>query len=244
MVRRRRITLLASFAISARLALLAQPGPPPEFEVAMVKVNTSGASLSSWDPDHHGNFNAENTSLKLLIGFAYHMPAFLISGPAWTESSRYDIQAKGPRGSSDSQVQLMLQKLLQDRFELRVHRETKETAVYFLELAGTGLKAPAADAAPPEQDSGFPPGQWSALSMTNTLGEFAGSLSRFAGRPVIDHTGIPGSYRLRLWFNNQSAEGPSLPTALSEQLGLRLKAGRAPVESLVVDSARQTPTEN
>src|ERR1017187_10322434 len=100
----RRMTILASIAISARLGLLAQVGMRPEFEVASVKPNTSGGNLSTWDPDHHENFKAENTSLKSLISSAHHIPPFMIFSPTWIESLRYDINARGAPGTSDAQI--------------------------------------------------------------------------------------------------------------------------------------------
>ena len=238
---------LAGAAIFVALTLYAQVGTGPEFEVAVVKPNLSGSNVSTWDPDHHGNFRAENTSLKTLIGTAYHIPKFMIVGPAWIESLRYDINAKGTPGASDAQVNLMLQKLLEERFQLRVHYEAKEMSVYLMEVARSGLKARPVDASKPTDGSASPPGQWtgSYMRMTGTLTEFAGSLSSFAGRPVVDRTGIQGTFVLKLWFNNNpESDGPDLIAALGEELGLKLRAGHASVETLVVDSAKKTPSES
>jgi uncharacterized protein (TIGR03435 family) len=78
-----------------------------------------------------------------------------------------------------------------------------------------------------------------------SLAELAGDLSGPAGRPVLDRTGIQGTFRLRLWYaHNPESEGPDLFSALREQLGLRLEAERDQVETLVVDHADKVPTEN
>jgi len=184
--------LLSCFVLVNSHWAFGQQPARPEFQAASVKVNVSGDHLGSWDPDHHGNFKAENTSLKMLIGSAYHVPDFMISGPSWMESLECDINARGTPGATDSEVWLMLQTLLEDRFHLRVHRETKEMAVYFLEVASGGLKIQPFDPSKPETPSHFPPGRWKALTMAGTLASFAGSLSGFVERPVLDRTGIQG----------------------------------------------------
>lgn len=230
--------LLAAFATAVAQS-------PLVFEAATVKPNLSAGNLSKWDPDHHGNFKAENASLKNLIGFAYHVPGLMISGPSWIESLRYDVNAKGTPEASDSQVAMMMQGLLEERFRLRVHREAREMPVYFLEIANGGPKAPPADPSKPAPTSHLPSGAWSYLYMPGTLAAFAGNLSGFAGRPVIDLTGTAGTYHFELWFNNHSeSDGPDLFNALREELGLRLRSGRDSVEILVVDNAEKVPVEN
>jgi uncharacterized protein (TIGR03435 family) len=241
----RLMVLLTCLAIVGPMTSSGQSVARPEFEVASVKVNASGGNLSSWDPDHHGNFKAENTSLKELIASAYDVPRFMISGPSWMESLKYDINARGTPGTPDSQVWLMLQTLLEERFHLRVHRETKEMAVYFLEVASGGLKIQPLDPSKPETPFHFPPGRWSALTMAGDLAHFAGSLSGFVERPVLDRTGVQGTFGIVFWYDNRpESEGPDLPAALREELGLRLTPGRGAVEILVVDHTDQTPTEN
>ena len=201
-------------------ALWCQTPARPEFEVASVKARLSDDQGSRWNPEH-GNFTAENTPLKQLIRLAYQVPASSVSGPGWLDSLRYDINAKGHGDAPESQVMLMLQALLADRFHLQLHRETKETAVYFLVVANGGMKMQSADAPNP---------------------------SDLAGRPVVDRTGIPGSFRLRLWYtrytSTSESEGPDIFAAVREQLGLRLEPGRGPVETLIVDRADKVPTEN
>ena len=236
--------LLIGVAMLWPAALWSQQAARPEFEVASVKPNLSGDGMSRWDPVH-GNFTAENASLKQLIGFAYHLPTLMISGPGWMESARFDIDAKGKADVPDSQVALMVQALLEDRFHLRAHRETKDGAVYLLEVASGGLKAPRADA-PPTPYPQLPPGPHAMMQMAHTtMAELAANLVNFAGRPVLDRTGIEGTYRVRVWYgNNPESDAPDVFTALREQVGLKLESGRGPVETLVVDQADKVPTEN
>jgi bla regulator protein BlaR1 len=215
----------------------------PVFEVASVKPNLSGDPGAQLNPEH-GNFTAENASLRQLIRLAYHVPDFMISGPAWLDSLRYDINAKGMGDAPQSQVALMLRALLADRFHLQVHRETKEMSVYFLVVAKGGLKLQSADAPDPAPFPNLPPGPHGVMQAARiSLADLAGNLSRPAGRPVLDRTGIQGTFRLRLWYtNNSESEGPDLFAALREQLGLRLEPGRGPVETLAVDHADKVPT--
>ena len=174
--------LLIGVAMLWPAALWSQQAARPEFEVASVKPNLSGDGMSRWDPVH-GNFTAENASLKQLIGFAYHLPTLMISGPGWMESARFDIDAKGKADVPDSQVALMVQALLEDRFHLRAHRETKDGAVYLLEVASGGLKAPRADA-PPTPYPQLPPGPHAMMQMAHTtMAELAANLVNFA-RPA------------------------------------------------------------
>jgi uncharacterized protein (TIGR03435 family) len=213
--------------------------------VASVKPNLSGGGGSQWNPQH-GNFTAENATLKQLIGFAHHLPELTISGPGWLDSARFDINAKGAGDAPDSQVRLMLQALLQDRFHFQAHRETKEMAVYSLVVASGGLKAQPADAPNPAPFPKLPPGPHAVMQMAHaSMAELAANLSNFAGRPVQDRTGIQGTFRLMVWYgNNPESDAPDLFTALLEQVGLRLEAGRGPVETLVVDHADKVPTGN
>ena len=235
------LVALAMFAS----ALWCQTATRPEFEVASVKVNGSMSGGSQWNPQH-GNFTAENASLKQLVGFAYHIPGFLISGPGWLDSARFDINAKGKGDAPDSQVRLMMQSLLADRFHLLAHRETKEGPVYFLSVMSGGLKAQPADTPNPAPYPQLPAGPHAMMQMAHaTMAELAVSLTDFAKRLVVDRTGIEGTYRVQVWYgNNPESDAPDLFTALQEQVGLKLESGRGPVETLVVDRADKVPVEN
>jgi uncharacterized protein (TIGR03435 family) len=212
-----------------------------EFEVASVKPNPSGGGISVLVPGH-GNLMVSNATLKHLIGYAYHLAEGMISGPSWLDSARFDIFAKGKGNEPDSEVQLMTQSLLAQRFGLRSHRETKDGPVYFLVPTNGGLKAP------PETDrrpfNAPPPGPHLNMRMDAPLDEFAAILTNFAGRPVIDQTGITGKFNLALWWGKDPDTDPDIFSALQEQLGLKLKAGRSQVEVLVIDYVEKEPTAN
>jgi len=234
------LVALAMFAS----ALWCQTATRPEFEVASVKVNSSMGGMSRWNPEH-GNFTAENASLKQLIGFAYHLPGSLISGPGWLDSARFDINAKGKGDAPDSQVRLMLQSLLADRFHLKGHRETKEGAVYFLTVMSGGLKAQPADQ-PSAPFPKLPPGTRAGVLQDphTTMAELAQGLTNLAKRPVVDRTGVQGEYRVMVWYgDNPETDAPDLFTALQEQVGVQVKSQKVPVDVLVVDRA-EMPSEN
>jgi uncharacterized protein (TIGR03435 family) len=188
-------------------------------------------------------------------------------------ADRYDIEATA--GGNVSQAVMrgpLLQALLEDRFQLKFHREVREGAVYVLSLAKGGIRMPAMaeggcrpvdlknPAAPPA------PGQAAAeLCGTETrkkngalltvnvrgisMSDLAdGLFTELAGRPVIDKTGLSGLFQFHVEFSPDDAAvdvaaGPSLFTALREQAGLKLEAGKGPVPMFVVDRVER-PGEN
>jgi uncharacterized protein (TIGR03435 family) len=132
----------------ALLAAVIAAQTPPAFEVASVKSTThgqrdkDGVSHSSQNIHSPGRFTAENSSLDELIRFAYQLYDYQLVGPRWLndDSVCFDIEAKGPAGSSQAQVRLMLQALLVERFKLAVHRETRTLPVY--ELVSASVVSP------------------------------------------------------------------------------------------------------
>jgi uncharacterized protein (TIGR03435 family) len=244
---RRSLEMTREFLIGLAMfapALWGQTAARAEFEVASVKVNLSGDGGADWNPEH-GNFTAENATLRQLIMFAYHLPGSMISGPGWLDSVRFDIHAKGKGDAPDSQVELMMQSLLAGRFHLKVHRETKEGPVYFLTVMSGGLKAQRADTPHPTPFSELPEPHPMMRDSHVSMAELAGALTDLIRRPVFDRTGIEGEYRVMVWWGNKlQADAPDLFTALQEQVGLKLESGRGPVETLVVDAADKVPVEN
>jgi uncharacterized protein (TIGR03435 family) len=160
----------------------------------------------------------------------------------------------------------MMQVLLEDRFQLKIHRETTEGPVYFLSVARGGPKLhPFTEGSctpystlprPPLQ-----PGQKYCERIINglspsveaqgaTLDEFSKTLRIVVDRPVIDKTGIPGRFDIRVEYSREGTGGasdpagpPSLFTAIQEQLGLKLEPGKGPVGSFVIDHIER-PTAN
>jgi uncharacterized protein (TIGR03435 family) len=116
------------------------------FEVASVKPNSSGSGHSDTDVDNN-LLRMTNVTLKACIVWAFSMTDAQVSGPSWLDSERFDIVAKTESGEPQPQ---MLQAVLAERFNLAVHRETKEQTLYELVVAKNGPKLKKAD--PGEDD--------------------------------------------------------------------------------------------
>lgn len=230
------------------IALTAQVAAPPSFDVASVKPNKSGSGSSSQNYGH-GSLIATNVTLHDCIKLAYGVKDYQISGPVWLNSEHYDIAAKTESPVTADLFRTMIQTLLAERLNVKVHRETKQLPVYALVAGKNGLNLHAVDAGP-EKDGlgrGYISGQ--RMSMAN----LADKLSQLLDRPVIDRTGTKGVFDVELkWVadgerrrEGDNPDGPtSVFTALQEQLGLKLEAGKGPVEMIVVDHAEKEPTGN
>ena len=251
------ITLTRVEALAHRPPATTHPAKP--FELATIKPNRSGTVSGvsgrggSIRPSK-GQIAMENVTLWKALGFAYGTGEdkdYAITGPPWLKSERYDILAKIPPGTTWEQMRSMLQATLTDRFKLALHRETKEMPVYAMVVARDGLKIHETEAG--RGGFSFAPGRIQARSAP--LAAFADRLSQMVDRPVIDQTGIAGLFDFTLeWSPDQphtnpgddssSPSGPSIFTALQQQLGLRLEARRGPVEILVIESGNRIPAEN
>jgi len=234
-------------------------------------------------------------SLYELIALAYQIKGHQISGPDWMVTARYDIQAKLPDGGKRGQIPAMLQTLLAERFGMRVHRENRDLNVSALVVApgGPRLKpSPVEEAAPrvpggplqggmtvaaggavtatgPSGDSKITPGENGNLHVENkkmTLANFAGFIGRYCELPVLDMTGLAGSYEMEFDVSGEEVrnaarphgfaippppggDAPSDPSGTSlvaslRRLGLKLDRRKAPIEVLVIDKVEKIPTEN
>lgn len=243
----------------------------PAFEVAAIKASKS-AGFSSHSGFNNGRLTAENVSLKTLIQYdAYATPGpQIFGGPDWLASQRFDIEAKTDDQTAERMDKLpyeqrillkrqLIQQLLADRFKLAVHWEQKELPVYALVAAkpGPGLH-PAKDPNKGKRSSNNGTITDEGVTMTDLAQQMTQVLNRELGRIVIDKTGLQGKYDLALaWspedrsanFTNVSADnaaappGPSIFTAVKEQLGLKLESTKATVDVLVIDHI-EAPSEN
>ena len=184
--------------------------------------------------------------------------------PKWVSADSFDFQARAEGNPTQDQMRLMVRSLLADRFGLVVHIDTAQTPVLALVLdkpgkTGPGLRphseGPACDT--PKADA-FPPicDQVTATSKPNravlmgsrnsTIAQIAAWISSLGrlDRPLVDQTGVSGTYDFTVEFNPQpEPEGTTLLEALQEQLGLKLKPTTAPLDTLVVDHVER-PSEN
>ncbi len=243
------IVLATVLVLAATYALFGQqPVARPTFEAASIKPNNLGGGHMHMH-NSPGRLTAQMTT-KDLIEQAYGLKQFQVSGgPAWLGNDNYDFSATTPTPVDlpNKVLQPYLQSLLADRFHLRFHRETKEFPVYLLMLAKNGPKLISHSGEGGEGTNSH--GDRVKENMTGTNLSMAGLAAFLASRldrPVIDHTGLTGKYDVALeWSPDQTGDlpGPSVFTALQEQLGLRLESAKGPVEILIVDSVEK-PSEN
>jgi uncharacterized protein (TIGR03435 family) len=174
----------------------------------------------------------------------------ITGGPDWVKSGdeRFNIEAKveDPTKATQQQLEAMLQALLIDRFKLKFHREQKDVPGFALVIAKNGSKlkeTKSEEVVMSIREAVKPiPGQPIAIKARKySMPRLADLLTRFGPRQIIDATGLPGAYDFELSWDETA--GPSLFSALQEQLGLRLEPRKVPVSYFVIDSARR-PTEN
>jgi uncharacterized protein (TIGR03435 family) len=193
-------------------------------------------------------FVARNMPLNWLIGEAYRVPNRQISGlPDGMKTEPYDIEAKAEHPVSRAQTMLMLRSLLEDRFKLAVRRETKELSAQVLMVAKGGPKM---DENHDGADLAIKKISGNKLSYHNMpMSLFANMLAGAVDDTIVDQTGLTGSYDFTLDYYQgpggsgvkegrepaPDPNGPSLQTALREQLGLRLESRKGPVEMLMVE---------
>ncbi len=244
-------TLLVFFAASSFCLSICAQGidKSPEFDVASVKANHSGAEKAAMQMTK-GLLTMENAPLNRIVGAAFGINeerlTFLLAGPGWMEVERYDVSAKFPPTTSPIQVRSMLQTLLRERFGMTFHRESKDIPAYALVVAKGGLKAPAAVAG---GAGGFRKGVGHLESQASTMALLADKLSEQSDRPVVDRTAVQGSYQFAIdWtpddLQNAGRAGPSLFKALEEQAGLKIEASKVSMEVVVVDAMERVPSEN
>ena len=251
--RRGRLTLrVCPIALMGLVVTAVFAQTPLTFEVASVKVHPFPYQVVKSEVSGP-RATWEAYGLEGLIMEAYRVDSYQISrGPAWLASDRFDINAKAPgdRTLTADRKREMLRALLEDRFQLKVHRETREQPVYSLVVAkgGPKLKASSEDARPGMTLESK--GQAVEILFSKwDMARLAGQISGNEGRKVVDKTGLSGEYDITLSYADDrraaggQQDGPSLFTALQEQLGLKLESQKGPVEVLVIDHAEK-PSEN
>jgi len=237
--------LFASVVVSRTLGQV--PAAEPEFETAVVKISPAhGSGLTSMGPYGTDRFTITNAPLGLLLQIAFSVQPYQLAGePKWTDFERYDVTAKAEDGVklTSGKLQPRLQRLLAQRLKLTVHRETKDFSGFELVAAegGPKLKESAADNS--EEGEVYPGGMRLPHASLDWL---ASMLTGPAGRPVVNKTGISGSYDIELTYGKDERDtaAPSIFTALQEQLGLKLDAQKVAVEMLVIDRVDRVPAGN
>ncbi len=225
---------------------LGQSGAPA-FEVASIKP-TPPEFVGFQSYVKGDRYTAMTASLRNLIGYAYGILDFQIAeGPAWASTDHWNIDAKIGTGKADprgEQAKLMLQSLLTERFGLKFHRVTKKRPGYAVVIDKGGPKL--VESSNPRDLIGPAPGAIRGLGVQ--IRALARELSSQLESPVEDRTGLTARYDFTLsWTADIQAQentGPSLFTAIRDQLGLRLERVKdVPVDLLVIERAHR-PSEN
>ena len=265
MIRSQRFAGILALTIGGAFA---QAEVPPSFEIVSVKsAGPDGPADTGIYTYPGGRIRANNYTLRDLILDAFVVAPFQVSGgPRWMNEDRFNIEARPPVSSESSKAnpyspkappneeqRQMLQSLLADRFQLRWHREKQDGPVYLLSRSKNALRL--------EQPKDKNAYHWAAagsnigggisgygLAGTNiSMPELAERLSGWLRRPVLDQTGLTGSYDFKYQFSNDSPDEQPDPVfvikASVQAIGLKLEAGRGPVETIVIDKAEK-PSAN
>jgi uncharacterized protein (TIGR03435 family) len=236
---------LLFLALTASIALSQQPDV---FELATIKLFDPASPETSFHYDTRGGLKAQGTTLADLIRYAYDLRDFQLSGASgWMSATRYSVVGKGGQTNVPlAVIRKRVQALLTERFQLALHRESKDMPIYALVLAKGGLKLHRNTSTDRPGGVGAGPSMFRGTAIP--LDELARGLSGITGRPVRNETGLDGLYDVDLHWTPDTAPadappGPSLYTALQEQAGLKLEAKRGPVDVMVIDRAER-PSEN
>lgn len=239
------------------------------FEVASIRPSAPDFRGMFYQPQP-GGLRVVAATVKDLIYYAYGVPRFSVSGgPGWVDSDRFDINARFERSApvpqapqpraGFQQLRECLKSLLTERFQLKVHNQSKEQRVYVLVVADHGPKFSGAKLG---SENTIRRGNGTIIGKGTSMQMLVVNLGSSLDRPVVDRTGLTGRYDFELKWTPEAVRGsgsipaagtetPSAPdpgdsslfTALREQLGLRIEVEKAPVETLVIDRVAK-PTEN
>jgi uncharacterized protein (TIGR03435 family) len=245
-----RVILSAILGVAGSAALLAQTAPArPGFEVASIKPSAAlaGAQVHAGVQVDGAQVHCTFLSVRDYIRIAYKVKDYhQVAGPDWMASDRYDIHAKLPSGATREQVPEMLQTLLEERFQIKLHRASKEFPAYGLVAGKSGLKLKESPLDPESEGTAggrgalhvnatggaqgttinFGRGAYFTLANDRfearklTMTQLADSLGRFVERPVVDMTELKGTYDLTLEFTPEDYRVLLIRTALSAGVAL------------------------
>src|SRR4051812_41156798 len=227
------------------------PAQRPAFEVASVKRNTSGARLMSTPRFASHQVVATNVPLLLLLTVSYGVSLDeLVDAPDWSGSERFDINARAPDNSTPAQRQIMLQRLLEERFALRVHRDRRDVPAFALSLLDAGgsfgpnLRASSANCDQIACSGRAAPGNVAAIGAPWSA--IVGYVKAAVDGRLVDRTGLSGRFDITLAYSRSTTTSPDdvdIFDAVRQQLGLKLEPTTVPADVLVVDHVER-PTPN
>lgn len=256
-------------AIGILRAQTLPPQPAYTYEAVSIHPSKPGAEGSRIGPGPEGGLRTQNTTAMQLLTFAYRVQNYQIAGaPGWVTSDRFDVTFTPEKAESTpgpgtgikpledfiGRNQQRMQAVFRDRFGLVIRAETHELPIYALVPAKGGVKlTPSVD---PMRGPSLQGRRGQITCIGATLKMLAGQLSTMLGRPVNDETGLGGQYDFKVEYtpetpvqsppegaDNSAADSPSIFTALTEQLGLRLEPRKGPVPVYVIEKIEK-PGEN
>jgi len=187
---------------------------------------------------------------------------FQISGPAWFASEHYDVYVKVPPGATRAQVNVMIQNLIAERFQLNLHHVSKDFPAFDLIVGKNGLKFHESVETPLAGKEGFPrltPGQPGLTTnfengharltaRRQPISALISTLKTYAGRPIRDKTMLTAKYDFHLHFDprnptaaSEPDSAPAISVAIEQQLGLKFEAKKLPFDVLIIDRVEKTP---
>jgi uncharacterized protein (TIGR03435 family) len=264
----------AGLCARAQAPIVEEPNYKPTltFDVAVIRLAPppdANFHVSVSSPPHSSRFEATNLPMKVLLQIAYGFDAPVVGAPEWVATTFYDINARSDEATddrlaklSDNEVRLekrnAIRVLLAERLGLKTHLETRNSSVYNLVVAKGGVKMKPTPLPPEGEAPATPPpanvqahGSQHGLEFVGSnasMRAIAGALSSMVEGPVVDKTGLNGTYNYTLqfgrdWSANDPDGWPSIFTAVQEQMGLKLESVHEDVPNLVIDHITK-PTEN
>ena len=226
----------------------------PKFDVTSVKPVPAQQmyELKSDQCPNGGPFIVAGAPLLWTIEFAYGVGDLQVSGgPAWIRSydDAYQIEGKADHPVTNSECPLMVQALLRDRFQLQVHPESRDVLAYALVVGKRGAQLapakPVADGGGVRINGAIQQGLSEQQAPDGwSMGRLAELVTSFVGHPVIDQTGLAGTYSFSIRFaHTEESNDPDIRTALDEQLGLKLEPTKTTEQMLVIDRVER-PSPN
>ena len=271
------LVLLSGSCLHAQAPIVEEPNYTPTltFDIAVIRPSPppdANFHVSVSSLPHSSRFEATNLPMKALLQIAYGFDAPIAGAPDWVANTLFNILARSDETAdaklaklTDNEVRLekrhAIRVLLAERLGLKTHLETRSTSIFNLVVAKGGVKMqtvplpppPAAGEAPPPRPPADVKAQGSQyglefLGSNAPMQAIAGALSSMVEAPVVDKTGLTGTYNYTLqfgreWSATDPESWPSIFTAVQEQLGLKLEAVHEAVPNLVVDHITK-PTEN
>ncbi len=236
------------------MALLAFAGWSQSFEVASVRPVEDRGRRGPFESIQvsPGSLTMRGVRYRTAIAWAYGVRDFQVTGPDWLDQVGFDIAAKAEGSAKEPELRKMLRMLLAERFKLETHQERKETPAYVLTIGKNGLNPNVK----PSDSEGDPLIQPNLAKLEVSVKRAPASqlvelLSKVLREPVIDETGLSGSFDATVNIQKYIPDGSSAPDivslalrAIQAEFGLEVKHRKTMMDYVIVDRTEKTPVEN